>query len=274
MDSMQPPSDDDGVTHFQRLNPQQFDVVLGSHSGKRPAAKPAGFKAGWIVGLALLGVCACILAARLQHHAPAPQPLAAGPAPVAMVTDEPAARAPVQPVTAIVLPAVTTAPRAQADATPAKPQSLDDCLKDGTAINEAVAKCRFGTVPKPDSAPSSAQGMVSARYMAQYKADQARPVSYSGKPYQIATVEIREWKGRNRYRAQWKIVDNEIDNGSVCSNFPGESVEHRECRRAAVVYFKEACQEWSKRADHENDEQTLAAQQRYCLATKTFTAAD
>lgn len=269
---MQPPPDEDGVTHFQRLNPQQFDVVLGSHPGKRPPAKPPGFKMSWIVGLALLGVGACIFAARQQGHASAPQPPDAMQAPVA--ADEQTDTVPVQPVTPIILPAVVTASRAQAEPIAAKPQPLDNCLKNGTTINEEVAKCRFGEVPKPDSATASAQGMVSARYMAQYKADQARPVSRPGKPYQIATVEIREWKGRNRYRAQWKIVDNEIDNGSVCANFPSDAVEHRECRLAAVVYFKEACQEWGKRADHENDEQTLAAQQRYCLATKTFSAAD
>lgn len=272
---MQPPSDDDGVTHFQRLNPQQFDVVLGSHPGKRPAAKPPGFKVGWIVAVVLLGLCAGLLASRLQGHTPAAQRQDTEQAPEATVTDEQTDTViPAQPAVAAVLSPVVTTPRAQADATPAKPQSLDDCLKDGTAINDEVAKCRFGAVPKPDSAPAPAQGMVSARYMAQYKAEQARPVSRPGKPYQIATVDIREWKGRNRYRAQWKIVDNEIDNGSVCANFPNDAIEHRECRRAAQVYFKEACQEWGKRADHENDEQTLAAQQRYCLATKTFTAAD
>ncbi|MGI4837273.1 MAG: hypothetical protein ACRYF9_06610 [Janthinobacterium lividum] len=271
---MQPPSDDDGVTHFQRLNPQQFDVVLGSHPGRRPAARPSGVKLGWIAALAMLCACAWLLAARLQGHAPSPQPANAVQEPMATVTDEPADALPVQPVTAAVLAPVVTAPRAQADATPAKPQPLDDCLKNGTAINDEVAKCRFGAVPKPDPAPTSAQGMVSARYMAQYKADQVRPVTRQGKPYQVATVEIREWKGRNRYRAQWKIVDNEIDNASVCTNFPSDTVEHRECRRAAVVYFKEACQEWTKRADHENDDQTLAARQRYCLATKTFAAAD
>lgn len=271
---MQPPSDDDGVTHFQRLNPQQFDVVLGSHPGKRAAAKAPRFKAGWIAGLALLGLCVYILAARLQSHAPAPAESPWTQGPVTAVGGEPTETTLAQPVAATLLTPVVTAPRAQPETLPAKPQPLDNCLKNGTAINDEVAKCRFGAMPKPESTAVSAQGMVSARYMAQYKADQARPVSRPGKPYQIATVEIREWKGRNRYRAQWKIVDNEIDNGTVCANFPGDSVEHRECRRAAVVYFKEACQEWSKRADHENDPQTLAAQQRYCLATRTFTAAD
>lgn len=272
---MQPPSDDDGVTHFQRLDPQQFDVVLGSHPGRRPAAKPRGSRTGWITVLVLLGVCGGLLAARLQGHAPA-APLVAAEvqAPTATMPDEQADEAPAPTVAAAVLTPVVTTPRVQAGAASVKPQPLDDCLKNGTAIDEEVAKCRFGAVPKPDSPPSATQGMVSARYMAQYKADQARPVSRPGKPYQIATVEIPEWKGRNRYRAQWKIVDNEIDNGSVCGNFPSGAIEHRECRRAAEVYFKESCQEWSKRADHENDTQTLAAQQRYCLANKTFTAAD
>lgn len=270
---MQLPPEDDGVTHFQRLNPQQFDVVLGSPSVKHPAPKRASSRAGWMVVAALLGSCGYLLAARLQAHAPAPALPITTPEPIAQI-DEPAATLPVPAKAAPLQLPEFSAPRVQAQAAPAKPQPLDDCLKDGTAIDDQVAKCRFGAVPKPEYTPAAAQGMVSARYMAQYKADQARPVSHPGKPFQIATVEIREWKGRNRYRAQWKIVDNEIDNSTVCGNFPGDTVEHRECRLAATVYFKESCQEWSKRANHETDEKTLAAQQRYCLATKTFTADD
>lgn len=270
---MQPPQNDEGVTHFQRLDPGRVDVVLGSHRSRVPPRKRSGSKAVWVAGLTLLGLFAYITAGHLRAPAPTTAPLPdITQAPTATEAGE--APAPIAAAVAPVRVSVATTPRATPQPVPAKPQSLDNCLGDGTAIDAEVAKCRFGTEPKSAPAAGLSQGMVSSRYMAQYKAEQARPVSYSGKPYEVATVEIREWKGRNRYRAQWKIVDNEIDNDSVCANFPGNSIEHRECRLAAVVYFKEACQEWSKRAGHENDQQTLAAKQRYCLATKTFAAQD
>lgn len=240
---MQQPQDDEGVTHFQRLDPAKVDVVLGSHKSKRVPPKPPASRAGWVAGAALLGLCAYITAAHMRQPSVS-TPVAPDVAriqPVEVPNEQPA---PVQAAAVPDLISVETAPRTAPPPVPAKPQ------------------------------PVPSQGMVSARYMAQYKAEQGRPVTQVGKVYQIATVEIREWKGRNRYRAQWRIVDNEIDNASVCANFPGDSIEHRECRRAAVVYFKESCQDWSKRADHESDPQTGAAQQRYCLANKTFTADD
>lgn len=275
MDSMQKPADDEGVTHFQRLKADQFDVVLGSPATRRAAAKPRSSHAGAVLlaGLALLALLVYIAVARGRSEPPSTLPIAALelPAPTQEAAPAGLVRA---SSTALVVPEVVTQ-QAKADAAPvANPQPLDSCMKNGTVMNDAVAKCRFGNAPKAETASAPAQGMVSARYMAQFKAEQAQPAKPSGPAYYVATVEIREYKGRNRYRAQWKIFDNEIDNASVCANFPGESVEHRECRKAAAVYFKESCQEWSKRADNDRDPKTQQAQQRYCQANKTFVAAD
>jgi hypothetical protein len=270
--------DDEGVTHIQRLKADEFDIVLGASPPKR-ALKPAPRSRNYaplIACLAVLGLVGYMYASRVHPPAAAvPEVTAAGlpaqeTAPADM-DDSPAPQPPATP--AYVLPPVTTTPAQPQNVAAVRPQPLSNCLKDGTTMDDNVAKCRFGEMPKPEVAPG-AQGMVSARYMAQYKAEQARPVRNSQVAYSIATVEIREWKGRNRYRAQWHIVDNQIDNDSVCGNFPSSSVEHRECRRAAEVYFKEACQEWSKRADNEGDEQTKATQARYCQANKSFVAAD
>jgi len=272
---MQKPADEEGVTHFQRLNPDQFDVVLGSPATRRTPAKSRSGHSGALLlaGLALLGLLVYIVIARGRSEPPSTLPIAALDAP-APTEDEPPAGPVRASSTALVLPEVVTQ-QAQADTAPvATPQPLDNCMKNGTVMNDEVAKCRFGSAPKPEPASVPAQGMVSARYMAQFKAEQAHPARASGRAYNLATVEIREYKGRNRYRAQWKIFDNEIDNGSVCANFPGDSVEHRECRKAAEVYFKESCQEWSRRADNDRDPKTQEAQQRYCQANKSFVAAD
>lgn len=272
---MQKPADEEGVTHFQRLKADQFDVVLGSPATRRATAKPRSSHSGALLlaGFALLALLAYIVVARGRSELPSTLPIAAPDAPAPTQED-----APVEPVrasiSALALPEVVTQ-QAKADALPvANPQPLDSCMKNGTVMNDEVAKCRFGSAPKPEPASAPAQGMVSARYMAQFKAEQAQPARASGRAYNLATVEIREYKGRNRYRAQWKIFDNEIDNASVCANFPGDSVEHRECRKAAEVYFKESCQEWSKRADNDRDPKTQQAQQRYCQANKSFVAAD
>lgn len=272
---MQKPADEEGVTHFQRLQPDQFDVVLGPAAARRTPAKPRSGNASALLmaGLALLALLVYIVIARGRGEPPSTLPIAALDASASTQAATAPDPAPTTS-TSLVLPEVVTQ-QAQASTVPvANPQPLDNCLKNGTVMNDEVAKCRFGSAPKPEVATVPAQGMVSARYMAQFKAEQAHPAHSSGRAYTLATVEIREYKGRNRYRAQWKVVDNEIDNASVCANFPGDSVEHRECRKAAEVYFKESCQEWSKRANNERDPKTQEAQQRYCLANKTFVVAD
>ena len=127
--------------------------------------------------------------------------------------------------------------------------------------------------PRP-STSSGFQSMVSPSDLADYKSD----LQHNSAPERkvnvdIATAAIREWDGRNRYQAQWKIYNNHIEGDSVCFNFPNASVEHRECRKAAQVYFKEQCREWKKRADSDRQEQSKATEQRYCGAASSFNPA-
>jgi len=121
--------------------------------------------------------------------------------------------------------------------------------------------------------PPKAQGLVSASYLAEYKADLKAPEATRTRKGEVATIAIREWDGRNRYEAKWRIFNNIIDNATVCENFPSASTEHRECRKAAEVFFKEQCAEWVKRSNRDKDEQSKGMQQRYCTATQTYSPA-
>ena len=166
----------------------------------------------------------------------------------------------------------TVAPALPSIAQPAPPapvQPLDDCMKKGNVIDEAVANCRFGQLPRPAQG-EPATGMVSADYMADFKANASRNSTRSSKPYSLATASIREADGRNRYRAQWRVYGNTIDGDSVCENFAIRSFERRECRKAAAVNFREECREWTKRAARNRDEDSKNAQQRYCEVTANF----
>jgi hypothetical protein len=147
---------------------------------------------------------------------------------------------------------------------------LDNCLKDGNVIDENVLNCRFGQLPRPERKPV-AQGMVSSSYMAELRAEKARnkPVR-STSAAEYTTIAIREWDGRNRYEAKWRSIDNHVDNASVCANFPAESVERRECRKAAKVFFKEACNDWGIRFRRDRDDASKRMEQRYCEAMGSY----
>lgn len=138
---------------------------------------------------------------------------------------------------------------------PAK--TLADCIKDGNVIDQSVATCRFGQrqMPREDSA---AQGMVSAAYMAKFKAGQQRKLQNHEQFTEVHS--IMQWDGRASYQAQWSVVDNQIDSSSVCANHRRGSIEFRECRKGAKVWFREQC----RRA---NDD---SAQHRYCSAASSF----
>ncbi|WPO99730.1 hypothetical protein SFA35_24565 [Pseudomonas sp. HR96] len=235
---------DEGVTHIQKPRPGEFDVVLSSHPSR--AAQPQAGGAGrgrLLIYVAVLGLAAWLLAPQLFTSKPA----ASTPAPVAAASEaEPAEPAP--------------APVAQPVA-----QRIDISLPDP---QPAVAAPAPSPAPKP--LLTTPTNMVSAQYMADYKSGANRPVNTRHKTWLIASATIREWDGRNAYRAQWRISDNVIDNASVCANFYQGSVERRECRRAAQVYFREQCKDWGRRVEKNNDEEAKTAQSRYCSATKSF----
>ncbi|WP_040260214.1 hypothetical protein [Pseudomonas massiliensis] len=238
-------ANDNGVTHFQRLDPSQIDVVLGSARPPRSVPAERKSRAGlWLTGLA----AAAALAWGLEHEASAPvaRPAASPPA-APLEAETPPVAVVNQAVSQVVNQATLVVINAPATAAPAK------------------------TSKPEEQAPAPPQGLVSAEYLAQFRAGATHAQTPAQRPYQIASVTIREWDGPNRYVARWRIYDNEIDQGSVCFNFPGDSIERRECRRAAQQYFKDQCRDWTRRAEKSRDRDTRDARTQLCAVASQFT---
>ncbi|UZJ60302.1 hypothetical protein OKW98_00695 [Pseudomonas sp. KU26590] len=262
-----PQPEDDGLT-MQRLAPGQFDVVLGSHPARRTAASGKG---NWpfssiLICLALLIAIIFLIAQMFRTPKPAATVIPAPP--IAEVVSEPE---PVQPVAQVrnVEQVVYIAPKADVSQ-PATARPLDTCLKDGNVIDRDVINCRFGDAQASDAPAARPQGMVSDRYLANYKTVAAKPKTEPARRYEVAGVFIREIDGRNRYEARYRIYNNHVEVSSVCMNFLADSVEHRECRRAAAPYFKDMCSDWSKRLAKDKSDKNKLAQEQYCEAARTY----
>lgn len=263
-----PQPEDDGLI-MQRLAPGQFDVVLGSHPARSSVASG---KSNWpfsslLICLALL--IAIIFLVAQMFHTPKPAVTVIPPPPIAEVVNEPDP----EPVAQVrnVEQVVYIAPKADVSQ-PAAARPLDTCLKDGNVIDRDVINCRFGEAQANDAHAARPQGMVSDRYMANYKATAAKPKAEPARRYEVAGVFIREIDGRNRYEVRYRISNNHIETSSVCMNFLSDSVEHRECRRAAVPYFKDMCSDWSKRFAKDKSDKNKLAQEQYCTAAREYSA--
>lgn len=149
------------------------------------------------------------------------------------------------------------------------PKPLADCIKPDNIIDEAVATCRYGQFPRASNNPD-AQGMVSASYMAQYKADQLPARTKRLTAYNVETATVWQWDGKRTYAAEWAINDNRIEGSSVCTNYRRGSIEYRECRKGAKVYFREKCREWGKRSGTDRSDSSKAIEQRFCSAGEGF----
>ncbi len=150
-----------------------------------------------------------------------------------------------------------------------RPRPLADCIGPDNVIDEAVVTCRFGQFPKATQ-NHEVQGMVSDRFMAQYKADQQKPQPGDESVESVEWATVNQWDRKRTYRAVWSITDNRIDGSSVCTNWPKGSIEYRECRKGAKVYFREQCKSWSRQWDRSRASSSKAAQQRYCSAGEGF----
>lgn len=147
---------------------------------------------------------------------------------------------------------------------------LADCIKPDNIIDEAVATCRYGQFPRATENPD-ARGMVSASYMAKYKNDQQQPARTKRvTAFNIERATVWQWDGKRTYAAEWAINNNRIDGTSVCANYRRGSIEHRECRKGAKVYFREKCREWGKRRDRDGSDASQAVQERFCSAGDGF----
>jgi hypothetical protein len=143
---------------------------------------------------------------------------------------------------------------------PATPKTLQECMGAGNVITDQVLRCRYGDRPRPAREEREAQGMVSAEYMAQYKAGQGvRPVRRAVSSG-FESHRIKGWDGGGPYRASWTVSDNRVDYGSVCTGYRSGSIEYRECRKGAKQWFKEQCRV----------ERNPALRERYCSAGSGF----
>lgn len=152
------------------------------------------------------------------------------------------------------------------------PQSLADCIETTNLIDEKVVACRYGTLPR-DRRPAPSSGMVSAQYLAQYQADQAKRSSAptrSSARREVDQVWIERWDGGGSFLAEWHAPDNRIDSSSVCVNHRRGSIDYRECRKAAKVHFREQCRAWEKRWERDRQEWSKRMEQRYCSAANGF----
>jgi hypothetical protein len=274
MESEKQPNDD-GLIHIQRLTPGKVDIVLGAHPRKRRPVRPprrSGYSK-WLIVLAVVVAVAYLLFPRAKPQPPEVRPLiepavavAAQASPQALIETPP------QPEPAPAAEPYIGPNVVRREVPPASVQPLDECMKNGNVIDENVLNCRFGQVPRATER-EPAKGMVSSSYMANYKSDIARPATERPlKAHRVMSVSFRAVDSRARYHADFRVINNHVENSSVCMNFPKSSVENRECRRAAVIFFKETCLDWTKRAARERDEQSKLAQEMYCEANRTFEA--
>ncbi len=169
-------------------------------------------------------------------------------------------------------PSSIDTPTAQAIKAPDQAaQTLSQCIKPGNVIDASVINCRYGELPRPTERPD-AQGMVSAEYLAQYKANTTHRQTGTSRSLDQGTDSawVHQWDGRGSYLAQWTTYGNRINGSSVCANHRSGSIEYRECRKGAKVYFKEQCREWEKRWESGREDLSKAMEERYCSAGNGF----
>jgi hypothetical protein len=173
--------------------------------------------------------------------------------------------------TLAVHPAPASMPALRASSVPAdtpgtqmQPQLLSDCLAGGTVVDEQVLRCRFGAVPRPGTEVEPGHGMVSAAYMAKYKAEKSARTDTGSRGRQVGSEShrISGWDGNGSYQATWQVANNEVDSTSVCLNYRRGSIEYRECRKGAKQWFKDQCRSAGGNS--------AAAKQRYCSAASSF----
>ncbi|MFF7710382.1 hypothetical protein [Pseudomonas sp. NPDC007930] len=113
--------------------------------------------------------------------------------------------------------------------------------------------------------------MVSAQYLANFRAERAsRQAQARNLSRDVDQQWINGWDGRHRYLAQWVVVNNAIDGGSVCENQGRGSIDYRECRKGAKVFFRDQCRAWAARAAQEQQTWSDQMKDRYCHAESGF----
>ena len=155
-----------------------------------------------------------------------------------------------------------------------QPRTLEECLGSDRVINEAVRRCLYGQRASVDAPRADGQGMVSEQYLARYRAERDQRFANARRSATVhverTSTWIKKWSGEGFYRAEWDVIDNDIDGSSVCANHRRGSIEFRECRKAAKQYFTQQCRAWRERVQNERRPPSEQLQQRYCSASNQF----
>lgn len=104
----------------------------------------------------------------------------------------------------------------------------------------------------------------------QYASTSQPPKRTTRRNIEHAGEWIDKWSGGARYFAKWKVINNYIDNGSVCENHGRGSIDYRECRKGAKQYFRDECKDWNERWNRDRESRSERLKTRYCSAASTF----
>lgn len=81
---------------------------------------------------------------------------------------------------------------------------------------------------------------------------------------------VDKWSGGAHYYAEWTVINNYIDDTSVCANHKRGSINYRECRKGAKQFFKEECRSWGAAWQSDRKPRNDYMKQRYCSAASSF----
>lgn len=230
------PGNKSGRHAYENLSVDEEDAL--TRAPLYTSRKPPTFQRNLLMLLALVGLCGY----GVFHYSHLPKTGGIVPAmPPAVVAD----------VTAFAQPPTTEPSR--------RALTLPEYMGADNLIDEAVVACRFGKSQKTVH-NSTAQGMVSARYMSQYKAQQQTQQPRLATAQFVESAVVWQWDRKRTYVAEWVVTGNQIDDTSVCRNWRRGSIEYRECRKGAKAYFKEQCKRLPE----------SGTRQRYCSAASGF----
>lgn len=122
-------------------------------------------------------------------------------------------------------------------------------------------------------APKGATNVVDMDAVRQSEAYR-NPTATSSRSFRNSTEQsgawVDKWSGGAHYYAEWMVLNNYIDNTSVCANHKRGSIDYRECRKGAKQFFKEECRSWEGRWENNQKPNSDHMKQRYCTAASSF----
>ena len=138
------------------------------------------------------------------------------------------------------------------------------CMRSDGETDDSIIRCHLGKPPYPH------QGAVPRAYRAHHD-HLPRALVYPADPVRESEQHwVEAWGSSDSYLAAWEIVNNRIDDTSVCGNYRKDSVGYSECRKGAKEYFKQKCQDWRVRHDKDEQNKSKWMEERYCSAKSHF----